>query len=293
MRALSFVVAQAIRDLRRTGVAGVGGILLVALAVLVGGGTIGGLEGLSRVTAAWRAELRIVALIRVEATDGSGSDALLGAVRTLPGVGAVHYLSTEAALAELRRHLGPAGNGLDRLPTNPVPARVEVTPLPGLRAVGLRALIDALGRVPGVDEVQAAVGWVGEAERIERVLRVAGLGLAGVLGLTATLVIAGATTLARRRRADETVVLRLAGVSEARLWTPLWLQGLAQGGAGAALGVSLLVLASEAGADWLTTGLRVGIGLAPLPVPSGSLAAALLGAGLVTGLLGSLGAGRP
>ena len=292
MPALSFVVATAVRDLRRTGVAGLGGILVVALAVGIGGGTVVGLEQLSRLTAAWRAELRVVALLR-EPADGPGPEALVAAVRGLPGVGAVRYLSTEEALADLRRHLGPAGDGLDRLPTNPVPARVEVTPAPGLRAAGLRGLVEALARVPGVEGVQAAVGWVGEAERVERAVHVGGLGLAGLLGLVGALVIAGATSLARVRRADETAVLRLAGVSETRLWAPLLLQGLAQGAAGAALGLGLLLLASEAGTAWAGAWLRGGLGLGPLPVPGSTLGAALFWAGLAAGLVGSLGAGRP
>ena len=32
------------------------------------------------------------------------------------------------ALAELQRLLGPRGDGLDHLPSNPLPARIEMTP---------------------------------------------------------------------------------------------------------------------------------------------------------------------
>jgi cell division transport system permease protein len=264
----------------------------VALAVLVGGGTVGGLRALGQLTATWRAELRIVALLVHGSAEAADPDALQAAVGALPGVTAVRYRSTDEALADLRRHLGPAGNGLDRLPTNPVPARLEVTPAAELRALALASLVAALARVPGVEEVQAAVGWVGEVERLERALRIGGFALAGLLALAGVLVVAGATSLARHRRADESAVLRLAGVAEARLWTPLLLQSLVQGAAGAALGVAGLLLASDAGPTWITAGLQVGLGMAPLPAPSGLLAAALLGSGLAVGLIGGLGGGR-
>jgi cell division transport system permease protein len=293
LRVGSFVLAAALRDLRRTGAAGVAGILLTALASLMAGGTAMGLEALGRLMASWRSDLRIVVLLGAEASRGSGSAAVLAGAHGLAGVHAVRHRSADEALGELRQALGGAANGLDRLPTNPLPARIEVTPSPGLRAAALRDLVDALGRLPGVDEVQAAIGWVREAERIERALRVGGIALAGLLAVTGALSIAGATHLARHRRADETAVLRLGGVPEGRLRLPLVVQGLAQGGAGAALGASVLLLTSEAGPTWVTAGLRAGLALAPLPMPGWPLAGGLLLGGLVIGLVGSLGAGRP
>ena len=296
MARLSFVLAAAFRDLRRTGAAGAGGVLLIALAVLVIGGTLGGREALGRLTGAWRAELRIVAVLREDGAASDGGARLLPGVRALPGVGAVRYVSSREALAELRRYLGTLGmngDGLDRLPVNPVPARLLVTPAPGASAAALRGLTEALGRLPGVEEVQAAVGWVEPVERVERALTRGGLALGGLLGLAALVVIAGASALARQRRADETAILRLAGASETSLWSPLLLQAAVQGGAGAALGWSALILLSEAGAPWIGGWLRASLGLAALPVPAWPLTAALLGGGVAGGLVGGLAAGRP
>ncbi len=272
---------------------GIVGILLSALSVLIAGGVALGLDALSRLTATWQTELRIVAILREEPTTTAAKDGLMTTVRTLPGAGPVRYVSAAEALADLRRYLGPLEMGLDRLPVNPVPARIEVTPAARLSAAGLHALIASVRRAPGVEDVQAAVGWVAETERLEGALRVGGLGLAGVIGVLAILVIAGGTVVARQRRVDETAVLRLAGVPEARLWMPLLLQALAQGGAGAALGLSVLLLASGESTPWLAAWLRADLGLPPLPVPSWPLGAGLFGAGVTVGLVGGLGAGRP
>ncbi len=296
---LSFLLASAFRDLRRTGAAGASGVLLSALAVAVTGATVLGLDALGRLTAAWRADLRIIAILAEETARPDGPKSILPAVRALPGVATVRYVSAAEALADLRRYLdqgrrpGPAASGLDRLAVNPVPARIEVTPGAAVDAAALRSLVERLGGLPGVEAVEAAIGWVEPAERLERGIGRGGFALGALLGLGAVVAIAAATVVARQRRADETAVLRLAGVPEARLWGPLLLQSVVQGVAGAALGVAALLLVSEGGAPWAGAWLRATLGLVPLPWPGWPLGAALLGSGGLAGLVGGLGGGRP
>ncbi|HEV8672605.1 MAG TPA: permease-like cell division protein FtsX [Methylomirabilota bacterium] len=272
------VLRAAVRDLRRTGAAGASAVLLGALAVFVLGATLLGLEAFGRLTAAWQADLRIVALLRADPGRAESPVRVLPAIRVLPGVAAVRFISAADALAELRRYLGPAAAGLDRLPVNPVPARVEVTPALPATAAGLRALVDTLGRLPGVEEVQAAIGWVEPAERVEHGLRRVGLTLGSLLALGAVVAIAAATGVAAQRQA-----------AEGRGWSPLLVQAVVQGSAGAALGWSALVLVSEAGAPGAAAWLRAALGLVPLPTPGWPLGAALLSGGAVLGLVGGLG----
>lgn len=257
------------------------------------GATRLGLDALARLTDGWRADLRVVATLREAPPQPDDPRSVVTAVRAVPGVAAARYVSPEAALADLRRYLGAAGEGLDRLPANPVPARLELVPAGDLDATGLRRLVERLGRLPGIVEVQAALDWVDQAERLRRTLVVAGLGLGGVLGASALLAVVGATRTARGARADETAVLRLAGVREAWIRGPLLLQALVQGAVGAALGLVVLLVTSDAGAPWVGAGLRTLTGLPPLPPPPWPLAAQLLGAGLAGGLAGGLAAGRP
>jgi len=269
------------------------GVLLTGLAVLMLGGTLLGLEALARVAAAWRTDLRVVAILREAPAQPDAPQSVVTVARGLPGVGAVRYVSADEALAALRRYLGGPSDGLERLAANPVPARLEVTPVATLHAAGLHGLVEALGRLVGVEEVHAAIGWVGQVERLGRGLRIGGLALGGLLGFGAILAVAGATTTARRGRADETAVLRLCGAREVCVWSPLLLQAVFQGGAGAALGVSALLLVSEAGAPWAGGWLWAAVGLGPLPMPPWPLSAALLGGGVTGGLVGGLCAGRP
>jgi cell division protein FtsX len=260
--------------------------------VLAAGLTLAGDLALGLSEAAWRAELRVVAVLRDPGPRPDGPGGVVVRARALPGVAEVRYVAPGVALAELRRLLGPRGEGLDRLPSNPLPSRLEVTPEATLRADALHGLVDALDRLPGVTEVQTAHGWVEPVERLRHGLRWGGLAFAAVLGVVALCAAIGATQGARRASADETSVLRLAGVSPSRLAAPLVLEGFLLATLGALLGLALLLLVSEPATPWTGSWLRVVLGLDPLPLLPTRWLAALTGGGATLGLLGALAAGR-
>ena len=280
------------RACRRGGATAAVAVLLPALAVAVAGGTLAGDRALGLSEAAWRAELRVVAVLRNAGVRPDAPDGILARARALPGVADVRYVAPAMALAELRRLLGPRGEGLDRLPANPLPPRLEVTPASTLSAADLQALVEGLDRLPGVTEVQAAHGWVEPLERLRRGLRLGGLALAAVLALAALGAATGATAAARRASADEVSILRQAGVPELRLEAPLVLQALGLGMLGSLLGLAVLLLASEPGASWAGSWLRAVLGLDPLPLLPPPWLAALAGGGAALGLAGALAAGR-
>jgi cell division protein FtsX len=288
----SYVLGATLRGCRRAGASAAATVLLAALAVLIAGGTLAGDLALGLSEAAWRAELRIVAVLRDAGARPEAPDGVVGRVRALPGVAEVRYVGPAVALAELRRLLGPRGDGLDRLPSNPLPPRLEVTPAVMLGAQELRALRQALDQVSGVTEVQAAFGWVEPLERLRRGLRFGGLALAALLGVAGLGTAAAATTAARRAGAPETGILRLVGVPEFRLGVPHVLQAVALAALGSLLGLGVLLLASEPGAPWTGGWLRTVLGLEPLPLLPTAWLAALTGGGLTLGLLGALAAGR-
>jgi cell division protein FtsX len=267
-------------------------VLLAALAVLGAGGTLAGDLALAGAEAGWRGSLRLVVVLREAGPRPEGTDGIVGRARALYGVAAVRYVAPDVALAELRQLLGPRGDGLDRLPSNPLPPRLEVTPDAALDAAGLETLVATLDRLPGVTEVQGPRGWVEPLERLRRGVRLGGLGLAAALGLSALVAAAGATVAARRAGAEETSVLRLVGVPPRRLAVPVLLPAGGLAALGALLGVTLLLLISEPGAPWTETWLRSVLGLDPLPLLPSRWLAGLTGGATALGLVGALAAGR-
>jgi cell division protein FtsX len=267
-------------------------VLLSAFAVLVAGGTLAGDLALAQAEATWRATLKLVVLLRDAGPRPEALDGIVARTRALHGVATVRYVAPDAVLAELRRLLGPRGHGLERLPSNPLPPRLEVVPTVTLGAGGIQALVEALDRLPGVSEVQAAHGWVEPLERLRQGLRLGGLALAASLGFTALTAAAGATGAARRAGAEEVSILRLAGVPGPRLAAPLVLQAFGLATLGSLIGLSVLLLASEPGAPWTGGWLRAALGLDPLPLLPSRWLAGLASGGAALGLVGALAAGR-
>jgi cell division transport system permease protein len=267
-------------------------VLLSGLAVLVAGGTLAGDLALGLSETAWRAELRLVVVLRDAGARPEARDGIVARARVLPGVAEVRYVGPAVALAELRRLLGPRGDGLDHLPSNPLPPRLEVIPAATMGAEDLQVLVETLDRLPGVTEVQAAFGWVEPLERLRRGLRLGGLGLAAALGLAALAAATGATLAARRAGADEVSILRVAGVPELRLAAPPVLQAVGLATLGSLFGLAVLLLASEPGAPWAGSWLRAVLGLDPLPLLPPSWLATLTGGGAALGLFGALASGR-
>jgi cell division protein FtsX len=260
------------------------------LAVLLAGSTLAGDLALARSEATWRADLRLMVVLR-DAGPRSG-DSVVARTRAVPGVAVVRYVAPDAALVELRRLLGPRGDGLERLPSNPLPPRLEVTPAATVSASELHALVEALDRLPGVSEVQTAHGWVEPLERARRGLRLGGLALAAVVGLAALGAAAGTTSAVRRAAAEEVRILRLAGVPEARLAAPLVLPAIGLALLGALAGLGILLLISEGGASWAASWIRTTLGPDPLPLLPSRWLLGLAGAGTALGLGGALAAGR-
>jgi cell division protein FtsX len=287
-----YLVEATFRSCRRGGAAAAATVLLAGLAVLVAGGTLAGDLALALSEAAWRSELHMVAVLRDAGPRPEGPEGVVARARALRGVAEVRFVGPAMALAELQRLLGPRGDGLDRLPSNPLPSRIEVTPAVTMDAGELQTLAEALERLPGVLNVETAHGWVEPLERLRRGLRLGGLALAATAGLGAFATAAGATAAARRAGADEVSLLRLCGVSGLRLGTPPVLQAVGLATLGSLLGLSLLLLASEAGGAWTGPWLRAVLGLDPLPLLPSSWMAALTGGGAALGLLGALAAGR-
>ncbi len=121
----SYLFGATLRGCRRGGATAAAAVLLAALAVLVAGGALAGDLALGLSEAAWRADLRLVVVLRAGGARPEAPDGILARVRALPGVTEVRYVAPAVALAELRRLLGPRGDGLDHLPSNPLagPAR--------------------------------------------------------------------------------------------------------------------------------------------------------------------------
>lgn len=258
--------------------------ITLAFALLVGYLLL--FRALEQAAAAWGERLEVSAYLEDAVGEARGRD-LARQVAAWPGVGRVTYVSKTEALARFRAALAGQAVLLEALPGNPLPASIEVALAPELRtAEGIRDLAGSLRGLAGVSDVEYGRE---EAERLAALLgvvRLAGLAIALVLALAATLIVASTVRLGLYARQDEVEVLRLVGATERFVRAPFLIEGGLQGLAGASLALGLAALAHRVARPSLAA---LGDFLAPAAagfLPAETVAA-VAGAGMLLGLAGS------
>jgi cell division transport system permease protein len=284
----SFLVSEALRDLRRAGRVGLSAILLITLSL----GALGCFWLLSlnlgRAVTQWRERVRIIAYLREEPKPAAVEE-LVGRVQALGGVQRVRYVSRAEALASLKRSLGPQATVVEQLPRNPLPASLEVTPDEVTATPdGTRALVQRLSALPEVEEVQGGAEWVESLAQWQRLFQLTGLGVGAVLALAAILTVTTATTLVLHVRRDEMEIMRLVGATETVIRLPLLLQGMAQGLLGALVALAALEVAYVLLAPRVEPLLNLTLGLGRAVFLSAPQVALLLAGGAMLGALGGL-----
>jgi cell division transport system permease protein len=290
-----FLLGEAVRDLRRAGRVAVSAIVLIMLSLVALGGFWLLSSNLGQAVSDWRDRVRIIVYLRREPVGGD-VERLLDTVRAMPEVATARYVSKADALASLRQALGKDAAVVEQLPSNPLPASIEVTPTPvGGTPEGARSLVTRLGALPEVEDVAGGVEWIERLADWQRLLVLIGLGLGGTLALAAILTVTTSTTLVLHHRRHETEIMRLVGAPEAVVRLPLLLQGMIQGLLGAALALIALVVVHQVAAPRLEPLLSLTLGLPRLgflsPGAFGSLLVAGAGLGAVGGWL-ARGRGR-
>jgi len=283
---LAFVFSETLRDVRRTGRVGISAVVLIGFSLVALGAFWVLSSNLGRAVAQWRDRVRIVVYLKREPAPADVPE-LLRRVREVGDVASVVYVGKAEALRSLRGALGKDASVIDNLPANPLPASIEVTPVPeAATSGGTRALLARLAALPEAEEAVGGVEWVDRLAHWQRLLQMIGLGVGALLSVAAILTVTTSTTLVVHERRQETEIMRLVGAAEILVRLPLLLQGMFQGLVGALLALGALKLAHRLVAPHVDPLLNVTVGLSGLEfLPAASLAM-LVVAGTVLGALG-------
>ena len=285
---LSFVVNEAMRDLRRAGRIGIAAILLIALSLTALGGFWLLSLNLGRAIDQWGDRVRVIVYLKDEPA-AARLDDLMQRIEAVGGIQRLRYVSKAEALRELKRSLGSQADVADQLPRNPLPASVEVTPDPTIATPeGTRALVGRLTALPDVEEVQGGSQWVDGLAQFRLLFQGVGLVIGAVLAVAAILTVTTATTLVLHLRRDEMEIMRLVGATEHVIRAPRLIQGMAQGLVAAIVALATLELAYALTVPRLEPLLPVTLGLERVTFLSPWQALALIGAGTMLGALGGL-----
>ena len=245
---LGFLIGEAVRDLRRAGRVAVAAILLITLSLAALGGFWLVSTNVGQAVAHWRDRVRVIVYLKREPAP-TDVQPLVERVQAMPGVATVRFVSKSEALGTLKQVLGKDASVAEQLPTNPLPASLEVTLTEdGATPDGARALIARLSALSEADDIGGGIDWIERLARGQRLLEVIGLGVGAVLALAAILTVTTATTLVLHLRRQELEIMRLVGAPELVVRMPLLLQGMLQGLLGAVMAIwALIVVYTVAG----------------------------------------------
>lgn len=285
MSRVSFVFGETGLILRQGRWIALAAVLLTALSFMTLGLFLWLARTLADAEARWRGEIKIVAYLKDEANPAS----LLETVRGWPEVREVRLITKTEALERLQRYLADRRELLGSLPSNPLPASLELSlAAPAATPEDTRSLAGRVGRLRGVDEVQYTAEWVERLDRWRRVLGAVGLGIGGFLALAAVLTVTTSATLATSARRREMEMMTLVGAAEWMVRGPFLLQGMIQGLLGGLVALACLASASVLLAPRLAPFLALTLGLESVRFLSPRDSAALLVGGALLGGLGGL-----
>lgn len=204
------------------------------------------------------------------------------------GVVEVEVVTRDEALVRFERIAGSA-ELLEGLAENPLPPSLEITLAPEARTkAAIEVLERTLEALPGVDELAHGQDWIEGYGRAIALVRGLALGLGGVLGLAALLIVANTIRLAVYARRDELDILALVGASRTFVRVPFLLEGTIQGLLGGLLALAILFASYELLLPQLQYGLELVLGRAELGFFTTGDAILLVAAGAGLGLLGSI-----
>jgi cell division transport system permease protein len=289
MRALKYFLNEAIDSLWRGWRAALLAILTIAAGLFVLGFFLMVNANLQRVVSRWSDAAELSVFLKDEVTSEQ-LEAVDELVATSGLAGERHYISKSDAVARFREDFPDLAGATDRLDRNPLPASFEIKLGPKARQAtdAVEMLATNLAAAPGVADVRYDRRWLTRLTAAVRLVRSAGLLVAGLLAVAAALTVANVVRLAAYARRDEIEIMQLVGAPFTYIRGPFVAEGILQGGAGALLAILLLWTVFVVGRASYGGLALEGLGLGDLTfLPVGLLFLLLVG-GMALGCLGGL-----
>lgn len=200
------------------------------------------------------------------------------------------YISKDQAAVRFKRDFPDLAPSTERLASNPFPASFEVRLKPEMREAteAVSSLAATIGGLQGVADVRFDRRWLDRLNILVRFARGVGIVVIVLLAIASALTVSNVVRLAATARRDEIEIMQLVGAPLAYVRGPFVVEGILQGGVGAAL--ALLALWGM----FMAVRLRYGplaadaVGLTSLTFLPAALWLAVLGGGMLLGCIGGL-----
>ncbi len=241
MARISYLLREALVNLRRNALVAVGAVVAVALSMGLAFSAVTLNEVLRRTTQAWQDGTHVIAFFKEEADGGLSEDAQLGLaneIRGWPEVKEVVYVDRPTAYQEALQIFSEYGPSFaERVKPESIPTsiRLKLNDIETWRDIEFR--LDAL---QVFQRVVAPGESIDQMSSLTTGLRVLGIGLSLVLAVAAVILIANTIRMAIYARRDEVSIMKLVGASNWFIRVPFVLEGLIEGLIGALVAAFLV-----------------------------------------------------
>jgi len=294
MQAMRYPFDEALRSLVRGRQSGLLSTATIALALFVLGAFLLVTTNLERLGAEWSSAAEMSVYLRDDVTAEQRA-AIDRALASSDLIASKDYVSKADAMVRFRQTFSDLAPAVDDLGENPLPASYDVRLRSGSAlagGAGVDALAAALRQTTGVADVRYDRQWLSRVVSAIGVIRGVGWLLGGVLTLAAALTVANVVRLALYARHDELEIMHLVGAPNVYVRGPFVMEGVLQGGIGAAVAVAALGVVFVAMRGRYLVPLAAAINLSEIHFLPIATCVLLVIGGMVVGCVGGLVAAR-
>jgi len=258
----------------------------VATVLILGGAFLLVITNLSGLLDRWGQDVQVSCYLRDDVADET-LFAVKAEIEAMPEVISVAYVSRAEAL----ERFGDAVDGMDRiladLDTNPLPASLEVRLRPEFQEPSVVAEVASRLSRPEFEDMDWSQEWVERFHTFLGLLRLSALVMGALLLAAAMFLVNTTIRLAIHARRDELEVIQFVGGTRWFARTPFLVEGVALGGAGAAVALAVLPLLYRYAFVQLQDSLGMLLTSGTIRFLPPQTLLALLGAGLAVGFIGA------
>ena len=235
---VDYVVRETAGNLRRNLLMTTAAILTVAVSLSLVGGALLLKQGVNRATLQWRGGVELNIFLNPDVATPQ-QDAIQTELNGMPEVRKVTFVNQDEAYEEFKQMFANSPDMVESVSAKDLPPSFRVVPRQP-------ELVDTVGerftKREGVKEVVYAKETVETLIRFTTFLRNVIFVIAGVLLLSAALLILNTIRMAIFARRREVAVMKLVGATNWFIRVPFMLEGMVQGLAGAAASFFVLVV---------------------------------------------------
>jgi len=235
---LDYTLRETFSNLRRNPLMTMAAILTVAVSLSLVGGALLLKQGVTRATLQWRGGVELSIFMKPDASPAQNT-AVEAELSNLPQVLRFKYVDQEASFTEFREMFSNDPSQTEGITAADLPPSYRVVPK---EAEFVEPIGNRFEERPGVYAVAYAKDTIDTLLKVTRIIQLAIYTMAGVLLISATLLILNTIQLAIFARRREIAVMKLVGATNWFIRVPFMLEGLVQGLVGGAVAALLVTL---------------------------------------------------